>query len=818
MQIKGFFIFSFLIMVYAGWAQTGVEVLMAIKTKQSPILDGKLNDLVWQLAEPVRSFTISQPEFGNPSKVISAVRLIYTDDAIYVGAMLYDDPKKIRRQLTPRDGDDSQDTDKFGVLLDTYKDQQNAFYFLVTAANVQTDVRISSNSSSNGGSDPNWDAVWDSEVFISDSGWSVEMKIPYMSLRFASSEQQDWGLNFYRFTRRFNENAYWNTVDPKVDGLINQSGTLSGLKNLTPPLRLSFLPYLSTGFRTIPTSAGYNTTWLRNGGMDVKYGVNESFTLDMTLIPDFGQVQSDNVVLNLSPFEVRFDEFRPFFTEGTELFNKADIFYSRRVGGIPSGYFKARNWAKDNQYTLVKNPSSTQMYNGVKFSGRTNKNLGLGIFNAVTAPMHAEAENERGEIKKFETEPLANYNIIVLDQALKNRSSISFTNTNVTRQGNNRNSNVSALDLSFLDKKNIFNVKIQPRYSVISGLENYNGWKNTLSVGKVSGAIKWGVTNSIESETYDHNDLGILLAPNEFNTEAFVSWEQFTPNEHFNYRRYWVSMGYEMLYKPFVYTSYVYNARFLHVFKNFWDISLNFAGKPLWTDDYFDLRTPGRMVKKTPYFYLEVSGSTDSRKAFFAGYSLGYANFSPIENDDYWQGELSARYRFNPKFSLSINSNVENDLANIGFSHFDGAEPIIGRRKVKNITNILNGIYNFKARMTLTLRMRHYWSHVNYAAFYNVKEDGWWTDRPFENNRDQNFNAFNIDTFYTWDFMPGSRLIVAWKNAIGPEIDLRGRQFSKYLTNLSNMFTQPHSNEVTVRFIYFIDYNRLRKKKPEEQG
>jgi hypothetical protein len=801
-----------------GQAQTGQEVLKAIKTKQIPVLDGKLTDLVWLMAEPVRSFTISQPEFGNPSKVSSEVRLIYTDDAIYVGAMLYDDPKKIRRQLTPRDGDERQDTDKFGVLLDTYKDQQNAFYFLVTAANVQSDVRISSKGSSNGGSDPNWDAVWDSEVFISDSGWSVEMKIPYMSLRFASSEQQDWGLNFYRFTRRFNENAYWNTVDPKIDGLVNQSGTLAGLENLTPPLRLSFLPYVSTGFRTIPGIAGNNTNWLRNGGIDVKYGVNESFTLDMTLIPDFGQVQSDNVVLNLSPFEVRFDEFRPFFTEGTELFNKAGIFYSRRVGGIPGGYFKARSWAENNQYTLLKNPTSTQLYNGIKFSGRTNKNLGIGVFNAVTAPMYAEAKNERGEIQKFETEPLANFNILVLDQALKNRSYITFTNTNVTRQGNSRNGNVSALDLSFLDKKNRYNLKIEPRYSTISGSQNYNGWKNTLSIGKVSGALKWGINNSIESDTYDHNDLGILFAPNEFNTEAFVSWEQFTPNENFNYRRYWVSMAYEMLYKPFVYTSYVYNARFLHVFNNFWDISLNFAGKPLWTDDYFDLRTPGRMVKKTPYFYLELTGSTDSRKALFVSYSAGYANFSPIENDGYWKGQMSMRYRFNPKFSLSISPTVENDLANIGFSHFVGAEPVIGRRHVKNVTNILNGIYNFKARMTLTVRMRHYWSNVKYASFYNVKQDGWWTERPFENNRDQNFNAFNIDAFYTWDFMPGSRLIVSWKNAIGPEVNLNGIQYDKYMNNLGNMFTEPHSNEVSMRFIYFIDYNRLRKKKPEEQG
>jgi hypothetical protein len=124
----------------------------------------------------------------------------------------------------------------------------------------------------------------------------------------------------------------------------------------------------------------------------------------------------------------------------------------------------------------------------------------------------------------------------------------------------------------------------------------------------------------------------------------------------------------------------------------------------------------------------------------------------------------------------------------------------------------MNGIYNFKARMTLTMRMRHYWSHVTYAAFYDVKPDGWWTDRPFETGRDRNFNAFNIDAFYTWDFMPGSRLIIAWKNALGPEVGLPAMENKKYLTNFEAMFSNPHSNEITMRFIYFIDYNRLRKK------
>ncbi|TAD94374.1 MAG: hypothetical protein EAY75_00110, partial [Bacteroidetes bacterium] len=742
-------------------AQSGNEVMQAVKVQKAPALDGLLTDSAWAMATPVTKFVISQPEFGLPSKVKSEVRMVYTNEALYVAAMLYDDPKQIRRQLTSRDQDQMQDADKFGVLLDTYNDKQNAFYFLVTSANVQTDARISAQGSSNGGYDTNWDAVWDSRVAITDSGWVVEMEIPYMSLRFAPTSLQDWGLNFYSFTRRYNETAYWNTVDPKAAGLVNQSGLLVGLQDLKPPLRLSFLPYVSTGVSSIPTSKGKYNTWLRNGGMDVKYGVNESFTLDVTLIPDFGQVQSDNVILNLSPFEVQFQENRPFFTEGTELFNKAGIFYSRRVGGTPEGYYDARAWASRNKYTLQKNPASTQLYNAIKFSGRTKKNLGIGVFNAITAPMYAKATNERGEEVRYQTEALANYSVVVLDQALKNRSYITFTNTNVYRADRSRDANVSALDLSFLDKKNLYNFTLQPRLSLVTGANASKGWKNVIGFAKVSGAWQWSVSNNIESPNYNHNDLGILRAPNQVTTLGAASWQQFTPNKYFNYRLYSLRVEHSKLYSPFVFTALEYSARFLHVFKNFWDLSLNMGGRPTWTNDYFDLRTPGRMVKKTPYTFFSLRGSTDSRKALFVRGNITYADLTPIENDAFTSYGLGLRYRFNPKLSLDVGTDHSLDRGNIGFSHFKLAEPIIGRRNIATATTVVNGIYNFKARMNLTMRLRHYWSNVQYTAFYTVKPDGWWTDRAFEDGRNRNFNAFNIDAFYTWDFMPGSRLMVA---------------------------------------------------------
>ena len=213
----------------------------------------------------------------------------------------------------------------------------------------------------------------------------------------------------------------------------------------------------------------------------------------MTLVPDFAQVQSDNVFLNLSPFQIKFDDYRPFFTEGTELFNKAGLFYSRRIGNAPGGVNKVLNkYGNSSTYKIDKNPGITRLYNATKLSGRTKNNLGIGFFNAVTAPMHANLTNlNTGADSSILTEPLTNYNIIVFDQALKNRSYLTFTNTNVLRKGNTRNANVTGVDISLFDKKNEYNLNVAARYSSIWGnIEKYNGFKTDLSASKISGKVQ----------------------------------------------------------------------------------------------------------------------------------------------------------------------------------------------------------------------------------------------------------------------------------------------------------------------------------------
>lgn len=794
--------------------------LQASKVLQTPKLDGVLDEAIWQNAPVAENFIVNSPNYGEASAFRTKVYVVYDNSNIYIGAYLYDDPSKVRTQLTARDRESQQDVDYFSVFFDTYNDDQNGFQFVVTSRNVQSDGRLSPNRSSQFGppSDYSWDAVWESKVTMHEDGWVVEMKIPYFSLRFAKKEKQDWGLNFQRYVRRSNESSYWNNINPNQNGFVNQFGRLSGLENLEPPLRLSFLPYVTAGYRTTPTSQGRVNEFLRNGGMDVKYGVNESFTLDMTLIPDFGQVISDNVINNLSPFEVQFQENRPFFTEGTEIFNKAGLFYSRRVGATPSGYYSARSKGSTDSTRILSNPGVVQLLNATKFSGRTKQKLGIGVFNAVAAPMFAEIENINSKtVERIQTEPFTNYNLIVLDQALKGRSSITLTNANVTRNGAARDANVTGLDVSLFDKSNQYGFQGKFDYSKIMGANPYNGFKSVLSVGKVSGKIQYNLQSNVESDRYDPNDLGFLGAPNKVNHQFRISYNQLTPTDKFNSYNFSFTVRHEMLYKPFVFTNVQYNAGSFWFFKNFWDLSLNATYQPLWQKNYFELRTPGRFMRQVPWGFMRLNGSTDSRKRLFARLTLGFAESVDIKNDPYIVIHPGMRYRFSDRLSLDLDWNYMDDRGQFGYAFMreTNGEPIIGRRRKTDVTTLISGIYNFTSRMNVTLRARHYWSRVNYVSFFNVSEDGWYIDRAFVPGQDQNFNVWNLDVFYTWDFNYGSRFIVGWKNWLANDFPIDGDRNKNYWSNAGRVLFTPQGNEFTARMIFFIDSQKLRKKRSQ---
>jgi hypothetical protein len=816
-----------------------VKNIHGIKVSIPPRIDGSIDESAWDSVPIATNFITNTPVFGQPSAFRTEVRIVYDNNALYVGAYIYDNPALIRKQFTPRDQERQADVDYFSVFIDTYKDRQNAFQFLVTSRNVQSDARVSPNIESNFGvyGDLSWDAVWDSKVSFKEHGWVVEMKIPFFSIRFSKDAVQDWGIQFLRFARRTNETSFWNPVDPNINGFVNQYGDLMGLENLVPPLRLSFSPYVSAGYRGNPQIIeGYNNEWLKSGGMDLKYGISESFTLDATLIPDFGQVISDNVVNNISPFEIQFRENRPFFTEGTELFNKSEMFYSRRIGRTPEKYQSLIDNSRSGSltdYEILRNPSVTRLYNAIKISGRTRNNLGIGIFNAIGQSERARLRHRlTGSDTSITTEQLTNYNVFVLDQALKNRSYITLTNTNVIRNGHARDANVVGLDVVLYDKKNRYGMYLKPRYSkIFDQTGGYDGFKNSFAIGKVSGMLQYSFSNELETPRYDPNDLGFLISANEIENGLEFSYNIYKPTKFFLNQKYEIGIEQTYLFNPFEYQKTEIRGSAFWIFKNFWDLEVETEIAPWWYNDFFELQTPRDMLatprqklRRSPYYSFFANGSSDSRKRLFARWSLGVAE-GPLPNDPYYKIDLGVRFRFSDRLSMEVGYNRNYDNGQFGYAFLRDVltdAPILARREYTDVTSLFSGIYNFTPRMNLTFRARHFWNRIMNTNLYDVKPDGNWSERfDLQLSRyNVNYNAFNLDVFYTWDFRLGSRIIIGWKNWLGRdyEYDINGLQYSRYLRNTERVAATPHGNEVTIRFIYFLDYMQFSGRKTTTEG
>ncbi len=785
----------------------------AMRTDEKPTIDGRLEENAWYKQPNFYKghFTQNQPNNGQVSAQETEIYILYNDQALFIGVRLLDtQADSILTQFGPRDSQ-SQNADMFSVSIDTYNKQQNAFSFMVSAAGVQTDIFITGDNE-----DENWNAVWKSAVHIDEQGWYVEMEIPYSAIRFPKQDVQTWGINFMRQVRRIREISYWNPVDASIDGFVNQFGELQGLRDIEPPLRLSFTPYVSAYYTLDDVNQDQGGSF--NGGMDIKYGINESFTLDLSLIPDFGQVRSDNVVLNLSPFEVRFSENRPFFTEGTELFNKGGLFYSRRIGAT----FGSPDLRENEE--IVSGVSEAPLLNATKMSGRTGKGTGIGFFNALTNQTHATVENsETGERREAMVDPVTNFNVLVFDQNLKNNSNIGIINTNVTRFGS-YDANVTGVDFRFNDKKNTYRLDGFAALSQIydrEGEDNILGYKYNWSFGKVSGKWQFTVEQNVESDDYQINDLGFLRSNNEIGHYAWVNYNLFQPKGIFLRRRHEVGIWYERLYNPSVYTGYgVWNYNWLR-FKNFWESGIFIGIRPNEGYNYFEPRVQGRYHRWLPHHNFNVWIDTDRRKRLYFEVYAGMWErpvWSEVEN---WWG-ISPNFRVNDKFSIEHNLNFSKSRNERGFTRFihneqDEIEEIIyGARTVRNITNTFSLNFSFNAKMNLNLRVRHYWSNVQYKRFFYLDEEGILRQSDYQGleedgtpSHDRNFNAFNVDLVYVWQFAPGSEMSVVWKDAI---IQDDAQTQVNFLQNFKRTVRAPQVNSVSIRILYFLDYLYLKKK------
>lgn len=798
----------------------------ASKIHTPPKIDGKLDDVTWKDIPVAGDFTALEPVPFKPMSTSSEVKLAFDDQAVYVSAKLKDDPGKIRRDLSQRDQTNGN-TDWFSVNFDCFNDDQNGVRFILTAAGVQGDARVGKFDNGNGNGfsslDFTWDAIWESAVEITKDGWNLEMRIPYMALRFPKLSNQTWGLQFSRHIHRLGETGSWQPIDPKIDGLVIQWGDLTNLKDIKPPLRLSLSPYIATTVSRSPYDENGTTNYVNqnniSGGLDVKYGINESFTLDATLIPNFGQVQSDNRVLNLSPFEVKYDEHRPFFTEGTDLFGKGDIFYSRRVGGTPDGFWTLPDQLKPNE-VIESNPAETQLYNATKISGRTNSKLGIGFFNAVAAPMFATVRNtQTNSLRRVQTSSLTNYNLTVLSQTLKNNSEISFTNASTIRSGNARDADVSALRVRLRDRHNKYELAFGAKSSLIYNPESKgtHGYTADWTLQKVSGKWTWSIDQQMQTDKWDPNDLGIFTGNNMISSHAGLFYNEYKPKKTFLQYQSWLNFNMDQRFKPFSYQDININNGFWGMFKNQSWANYFILSQPTNSYDYFEPRYEGHKFKMGKFLFVGFNYHSDRRKKleFHLHQDLTSSSRETEPSGHGYRTIFTPSLKVSKKFKVLSSMAFQRQYNSYGYAGDNGEQEIIfGRRNRTNVENTLELQYNFNTKMDISLHGRHYWSKVMYDQYYQLQDDGTLISRPWNINENINTNFFNIDMVYTWQFSPGSFLNLIWKNNIqryqtGTDII----DTENYIQNFHSTWTSPQTNNLTLKVIYFFDYNKLRNVK-----
>ena len=384
----------------------------AIPVTLAPEIDGLLNDEAWQQGEWVGDFIQYEPFNGAASSQKTEFKIVFDEDNLYVAFKAYDtSPDSIVRRLTRRD---NQDGDAVGLAIDSYHDLRTAFLFSVSASGVKFDQMMTENGENE---DESWNPNWWVKVDINEEGWVAEMKIPFSQLRFSKNDNNVWGLEVFRQIFRKDELDFWQHVPKDAPGLVHQFGEMPGMETIRPKKIFDISPYGVAKLERYeaengnPFADGKDASL--NAGVDAKIGVTNNLTLDLSINPDFGQVEADPSQVNLSAYEVFFQERRPFFIEGANIttfgigigdggVGNDNLFYSRRIGRRPSLYPSLVS----GEYAFV--PQFTSILGATKLTGKTSNGLSVGFIESVTAKEMAEIDND-GQRRMETVEPLTNY-------------------------------------------------------------------------------------------------------------------------------------------------------------------------------------------------------------------------------------------------------------------------------------------------------------------------------------------------------------------------------------------------------------------------
>jgi len=542
-------------------------------TSDAPVIDGILDDTEWLYLAWINNFIQHEPYEGKDPSQETGFKILYDNDNIYVAIWAFDtDPDSLERRLTRKDDIEG---DFLSIQLDTYYDRRTAFTFMVSASGVKADAIYSNDGET---VDFTWDPIWYVKTSIDADGWNAEMKIPLSQLRFDKEENQVWGLQVIRFLFRKEEVSIWQPIPRDAPGWVHQFGELHGISGISPKKQVEIAPYLVASTERFEKKEGnpFATGKLNrfNAGVDGKIGVTNNMIIDFTLNPDFGQVEADPSQVNLTAYEVFFEEKRPFFIEGKNIFNSQllfyggdfvvpeTLFYSRRIGRNPQSIPDPEK----GEYADL--PANTSIIGAVKLTGKTKNGLSVGILESVTAKEKAEIDKE-GE-RSFETvEPLTNYAIMRIQQDFNKGNTLLggvFTSTNRQIEDSSVNflhtsACTGGLDFRHSWKDRTYSIMAKTYFSQVTGSQealirtqessaryfqrpdndyarldsnrtSLSGFGGTFGIGKyATGHFRYSGNLSWKSPGLELNDIGFISTADQINQSFWVGiylWEPFS--------------------------------------------------------------------------------------------------------------------------------------------------------------------------------------------------------------------------------------------------------------------------------------------------
>jgi hypothetical protein len=503
------------------WLVHPQRTAYAVRAATPPVIDGNVDDAVWATAPVQSGFTQNDPDHGEPATQETAFQILYDDEALYIAAICYDSqPDSITAVLSRRD--DWRERDNFELHIDSHHDHQTGMFFVVGPSGWIQDGTVFNDEEG----DRTWDGVWEARTARRPDGWSLEMKIPYHVLRFSEKPVYTWGINALRYLSRRAEWTHWSFMPRGVNGWNSRFGHLEGIEGIQPKRSLEIFP-VTLGRATLTRGeddGGNETDLFGTAGIDVRYGLSSNISLNGTINPDFGQVEADPAVLNLGVFETFFDERRPFFVEGNQIFETpgpgivgidrpSRLYHSRRIGRQPSRF----DLPDDSDE--IDRPDNTTILGAVKISGKTDSRTAFGILNAVTSSEYARIDQrltdpQTGLVdttrRRYKVEPTTNYFVGRVQQDLLTNSTVGAQLTAVNGQG---------FDPAYVGAGDVHVKWRDSAYRVYSRLavsragqddDRDTGWEGAFYFSKFSGSFGGQAYLDARSRGFDTNDLGFM--------------------------------------------------------------------------------------------------------------------------------------------------------------------------------------------------------------------------------------------------------------------------------------------------------------------